>query len=69
MVHDGLDQPNYTEDWLNGLLRTVAALLSGQKFRFLSAKPGNIINPIKIWEKVSKKFKRDLRRKFHQAKT
>ena len=51
VVHEGLDPPANAEERICGLLNTVAALVLGPKFRFLTANPGNAIKSVEIWEK------------------
>ena len=49
IVHEGWNPPDSTRVELFGLLNTIAALLSGPRFRFPSANPGNAIMPPEKW--------------------
>ena len=51
LVHEGSVPPSNAIDKLYGLLNATAALISGPKFRLLSANPGNVNQPAKEWEK------------------
>lgn len=51
VVHEGWDPPEDAKVQLRGLLNTVAAMLSGPRFRFLTANPGNAIMSPEDWEK------------------
>jgi hypothetical protein len=54
IVHEGLDPPTDSEKRIHGLLNAAATLVSGPKFRFLTANPGNMIKPVERWEKEVK---------------
>jgi hypothetical protein len=51
IVHEGLDPTPDLEGSLLGLLNTAAALVSGPKFRFLTASPGNANKSVEEWKK------------------
>lgn len=52
VVHKGWDPPKSAERELSGLLKTVATLLPGPRFRFPSGNPGNTMKPEEEWEKL-----------------
>lgn len=55
IVHEGRNPSDDAKVELSGLLNTVAVLLSGPRFRFPTANPGNAIRPPEDWEKQAEK--------------
>ncbi len=55
VVHDGSEPPASANDVIPGLLKAVAALVSGLPFRFPTVNPGNAIIPLEEWEKQMEK--------------
>jgi hypothetical protein len=53
VVHEGWSPTDDAKVELSGLLHTVAALLTGPRFKFPSAKPGNAIMSEDQWEKLA----------------
>lgn len=51
VIHEGWDPPDDTKVELSGLLNTAAALLSGPRFRFPTANPGNARMPLEKWNR------------------
>ena len=49
LEHEGWDPPESAKVELSGLLNTVSALLSGPKFKFPSANPGNALMTPEQW--------------------
>ena len=56
IVHKGRDPPADSKEMVRALLNAAAALVTGPKFRFLSANPGNAIKPVEEWEKESQRY-------------
>mgnify|MGYP000023412757 CR=1 FL=1 len=56
IVHEGRDPPADSKEMVRALLNAAAALVTGPKFRFLNANPGNVIKPVEEWEKESQRY-------------
>jgi hypothetical protein len=52
VIHEGWDPTEKAKDELDGLLRTVSALLPGPRFRFPSTHSGNTVAPEEKWRTI-----------------
>lgn len=55
IIHEGKNPPVGSEDKLIALLRLVALIISGPKFKFPKKNHGNARMPLKKWRKIEKK--------------